>query len=411
VTLTTAKRNYPGVDQHGSGWRVRLSFNGQPYIETGFATEEDAIARRAELVKLRTAGLTPAAAPAEMTLAAAAEKLLIRKRTTVSRKTKRRLRASGIEWWERATRPWREGPFADLPLSLLRRDSIEDAHLERIAVAPKAGRDELDALKATLRHAAGRGARFDLAILEIERPALTPRTRLALDVAELELLADVAPDYARRLLLFAGTVGLRIGEMFTLTDDRIDLAAAEVFIPAALNKEGEDKWVALTPEEVTLLREQLLARAPGTPLVFPTKTGRPWRHFQFLRLVMHKARDRAAAAWLEQRGLPESASTPFDRLQPHDLRSTAATLMRDAGFAREDAAARLGHADSGELLDRIYDQGDRRARMRKAIAAHAPRGLRTTLAEPGTQPSLTTVAAGSAVAERGLNSAPGSLEG
>jgi hypothetical protein len=55
--------------------------------------------------------------------------------------------------------------------------------------------------------------------------------------------------------------------------------------------------------------------------------------------------------------------------------------MRDAGFSKEQAAARLGHADSGQLLDRIYDVGDRRARMRKAIDALAPEGLRAALAE------------------------------
>ena len=52
----------------------------------------------------------------------------------------------------------------------------------------------------------------------------------------------------------------------------------------------------------------------------------------------------------------------MDRLKPHDLRATAITLMRDAGFTREQVVARVGHADDGELIERIYDRGDRRAR-------------------------------------------------
>src|SRR5262249_5278014 len=152
---------------------------------------------------------------------------------------------------------------------------------------------------------------------------------------QLELMAAKAPEYARGLLLYTGTAGHRIGEVFTLTEDRVDLAEATVFVPAHLNKEGVDKVVDLTPEEVSVLRAQLLSRAPGTSLVFPTKTGRPWRHFQFLRLVWYKARDRAAEAWRETEGLHEDAPTPFDGLQPHDLRATAATLMRDAGMPRE----------------------------------------------------------------------------
>ena len=385
----------PGVDKHGSGYRVRMRFGAHRHTETGLPTPDAANARAITLRAMRDAGLTPTQAPKELSLQEATEALLTRKRTTVSRKTKRPLRASGIAWWERATRPWREGEFARLPLSLLRSDQIEDALLARAASAAKTARDEQDALKATLRYAAQRGGRFDQALLTMERIQVTSRQRVALSVDELDLLAVKAPEYARRMLLFKGTTGMRIGELFTLVDSRVDLAGRTVFVPAALCKEGVDKFIDLTAEETALLREQLLARAPGTPLVFPTKTGRPWRHFQFLRLVWYKARSRAATSWRERERLPEEAETPFDSIQPHDLRATAATMMRDAGFSKEQAAARLGHADSGQLLDRIYDVGDRRARMRKAIDALAPHGLRAALAEPTPQPSAKPAAEGS----------------
>jgi integrase len=385
----------PGVDRHGAGYRVRVRFGDHRHTETGFPSADAANARVIVLKAMKDAGLTPAAIPREQTLREAAEALVARKRTSVSRKTKRRLRASGIEWWDRATRPWREGEFADLPLSLLRRDRVEDAILERAATVAKSARDELDGLKATLRYAGGRGLRFDPALLAIERPATAPRRRVALTVTQLELLAECAPGYATRMLLFKGTVGARIGELFTLSDDRVDLEGRAIMIPADLCKEGVEKTIDLTAEEVTLLREQLLARAAGTSLVFPTRTGRPWRHYQFLRLVWYKARERAADVWRQQERFAITAPTPFDGVQPHDLRATAATLMRDAGFTREQAAARLGHADTGQLLDRIYDVGDRRARMRKAIDEFAPNGLRAALAEPIPRPSARPVAAGS----------------
>jgi integrase len=353
------------------------------------------------------AGMVPTQTTPELTLREAAEALLTRKRTTVSRKTKRPLRKSGIEWWERATQPWRDGEFAKLPLSLLRCDWVEDAILARASTTPKSARDEQDALKATLRYAAQRGGRFDQALLTLDRIQVTHRQRVALTVAELDLLAAHAPEYARRMILFDGTTGMRIGELFSLVDSRVDLAGRTVFVPAELCKEGADKFVELTGEETAILREQLLARPPRTPLVFPTKTGRPWRHFQFLRLVWYKARSRAATTWREREGLPEDADTPFewrvnkcgelivDGVQPHDLRATAATMMRDVGFSKEQAAARLGHADSGQLLDRIYDVGDRRVRMRKAIDALAPQGLRAALAEPTPQPAANPAAEGS----------------
>jgi integrase len=375
VTTSTAKL-LPGVDQHGAGYRCRLSFGGDPYIETGLATADAANARILELKELRRLGLPPSAAPADRTLAEAAQAFLARKQVSGRGRT---LRARGLEHWRRACKPWLDGEHAETPLKLLRRHPLERTILARAAAAPTSARNELQALKAVLRYAADPD--LDQSILTIEPIAVTHRTRKALTVDQLELLASQAPEYARRMLLLAGTAGFRIGELFTLTDDRLDLHAGTALVTAELAKERLAKQVALDAEEILLLREQLLARAPGTRLVFPTATGRPWRYGQFHKLVWAKACDRAADVHRDEHGLAETDPTPFDDLTPHDLRSTAATLMRAAGFTREEAADRLGHVDSGELLDRVYDQGDRGARAQKAIAAKAPLGLRATLAE------------------------------
>jgi hypothetical protein len=101
-------------------------------------------------------------------------------------------------------------------------------------------------------------------------------------------------------------------------------------------------------------------------------------------------RDEADESLLDKDGRPI-----FDRLEPHDLRATAITLMRDAGFSKNQTAARVGHTDSGELIDRIYDRGDRRARagVRAAIDSLAPQGIRAALAEEPPQPSASPVAA------------------
>ena len=388
MTMTTVL--LPGVDEHGSGFRVRVRFgNGARIIEI-HPSADAANARLLELRRLRDAGLTPALAPVEQTLAEAVAALRTRKQTTVSRKTRRPLRARTLEWWQRITEPWLAEPYGSLPVSLLSRNAVEDYVLARAVEAAKSAGDELYGLKAVLRLARERGSRIDERILALEPVTRETRTRLALDVHELELLAACAPDYARRFLLFKGTVGCRINELFTLTVDCVDLPGGAIFIAAEFAKEGVEKWIELTREEVALLREQLLARAAGSPLVFPTRTGLPWRHYQFLRLVWYKARSRAAVCWRAEHGLAGDAPTPFDGLQPHDLRATAVTLMRDAGIPREDAAARIGHADSGELLERIYDQGDRRRRVRRALDTRAPYGLRASLAEGEARPSMTS---------------------
>lgn len=389
MTVTTAEHLEPGVDRHGSGYRVRVKFPriGR-YVETGIATRDAANRRSLELRELRAEGLTPAAAPLEQTLREAADALLARKRVTGR---KRPLRPAGLKHWEKSLKPWREGPFADTPLSMLRRDRLEDAILVRAAAHPTSGRNELEALKATLTYAGNRGARFDARILTIDPLRVeVEREGKAIPLDVLDRLVAAAPAYARNLIELDSTVGCRIGELWTLTDDRVDLEERFLFVPAELCKEGRDKWVPLTRDECALLRRQMIARPAGTRLVFPKKQGGPWReHSHFHRLVWGKACRRAADKWRDELGLLEGSPTPFDDLLPKDLRSTAATLMRDAGFSREEAADRLGHADSGKLLDRVYDKGDRLERGRRTIDRVAPDGIRATLAEPARRRSVT----------------------
>jgi hypothetical protein len=53
----------------------------------------------------------------------------------------------------------------------------------------------------------------------------------------------------------------------------LDLDAGTMPIPEELAKNKTEHRVYLTSIEVVLRREQLVARAPGTPLVFPTPEG------------------------------------------------------------------------------------------------------------------------------------------
>ena len=202
----------------------------------------------------------------------------------------------------------------------------------------------------------------------------------------------MAPTYGSRLLRLPSTTGMRIGELFSLTEHHLDLSGRSLFVPAELCKERRDKTIPLFADEVALLREQLLARAPGTALVFPTKTGRPWRYGQFHKLIWSKARQRAELVWAgEHPGEPN----PFVGLTAHSLRSTAADLMRNAGLAPELAAARLGHADGGALLLSNYrnveaqalrEEMDRIGSLRAALEGDAdespPTSSRPSTATP-----------------------------
>jgi integrase len=308
---------------------------------------------------MRSAGIRSTPPDRLPTLAEASESFLARKRISGKRGP---LSPKGILYYEHSSRPWREGQFSSLPLDLLDRGSIEDAVLERASKHAVSARNELQILKAILLYAQGRGHRFDPALLTIE-PVATPRhEKRALSADELEFLAAYAPSYAFRLVLLAGTTGNRINELFTLTDDRVDLANRTLTIPAELCKERRTKVIPLTEEETSLLREQLLARAPGTSLVFPKRHGSLWRYSAFQRLVWAPMLRDASRAWEKETETP----SPFEGITCHDLRRTAVGLMRASQIPVELAAERLGQSDGGALLlqsYRVVRDGETRAAL------------------------------------------------
>jgi len=427
--VTTSATRYPGIDRHGDKYRVRVLFPA-PYgrFPVLYDTLDEAIVGRAELRRRRKLGLPPTDEAGDETLAAACATL---------ERQKRKLTPAGRAYWKRSLKPWAEGPFAATPLSLLRRAPLEDALDDRAAVAPTSARNERQALIAALELAGERGATFDPAILRIQPVEVAPRVRRALTAAELEFFAARVPAIGRRLVLLQGTVGNRIDELFGAEPAHV--RGDVLYVPAANCKEGVDKEIPLTPEERELAEEQLgglrvvgssptaglPARPPGSPWLFTTAGERVydsgkvvrtaqgptrWRHPQYDRLVWQPAVRAAAADWRAEHGLADvvvagrvvPAPTPFEWfvdpssapadarrradddgrrwITTHDLRATAVTMMRDLGLARDIAAARVGHADRGELIDAVYDKGSRSARVGRALAEAAPAGMRAALA-------------------------------
>jgi integrase len=400
----------PGVDRHGNGFRVRMRFGAHRHTEM-FSDPDRANARVLELKELRANNLLPASAPEDPTLAEVADVLLKRKASRISPKTGRKLRQTTIDWWARIVTPWAD-EFGTLRVSQLRQPAVEDVIAELALTAVPEANARLTGIKAVLRLAESRGATVDRSILVLEEIPHAPRERVALTADELEFFTARAPEHGRRMLLFKGTVGNRWSELATLVDERFDADARTIFVPAGLCKEAVDKTIDLTVEEIQLVREQQLARATGARHIFCTATGLSWksRYPEWHRKVWSKTVVKAARDWRALHGLDDDDDTPFewrlrdenddplvddigkpvfDRLEPHDLRATAITLMRDSGFTKEQTASRVGHADSGQLIDRIYDRGDKRTRagVRAAIDSLAPKGIRAALFEPRPRPS------------------------
>lgn len=172
---------------------------------------------------------------------------------------------------------------------------------------------------------------------------------IALTEAELIALADKAhevhDDYGptmRAIVLFAGYVGIRPGELFGLKHDDLDLKAGEANIRRAIvngrettPKNGKARTVTVPPAARDALRS--MPRRVDTDHVFTSVTGR--------RL----SRGSLLWAWKEVRSAAGRGGMDF-----YELRHCCATLLLERGVSHADVAIQLGHTDGGALVMSTY---------------------------------------------------------
>lgn len=253
-----------------------------------------------------------------------------------------------VKFNERSSKIW--APFRHVELPALRRAPVEDFIAERASKYPRSAKNELEFLKRLLRDARGRGHRIDEGVFSIPPIKHTPRRGRALTVDQLYELASWVPEHSKRLVLLAGMVGARQRVWFEMTDDLLDLRAGTLTIPDWLSKNRLEHCIYLNDLEVVLFREQLMARAPGTALVFPTPTGRQWTESGFRERVWSKA---VKAAVTNDERKPGQRSA-FESFNFHLLRHTACSLMAIAGMDPAVASERASHTDGGALFLKRY---------------------------------------------------------
>jgi integrase len=313
----------------------------EPYPARTLRTKEDAERVELELKRRKALGEHFQAAP--ITLGEAMDGTLARLRATGNPS------ASWMALNELAARAWE--PLRAHRVSALRRAQIEDMTQERAAVHRKSAKVELEFLKRVLREAKARGQRVDPAIFEIPAVKHKPRQGRALSVSQLYEFASWFPEHVSRMILVAGMVGPRQRVWFSLTDGMLDRKARTMTIPASLAKSRREHCIYFNDLEATLIREQLLARTPGTSLVFPTLEGKAWTANRFRDRVWLQAVEAAKKNDPERRN---GAASVYDGFTFHMLRHTAASLMALAGFDPAAAAERLEHNDGGALFLRTY---------------------------------------------------------
>lgn len=153
----------------------------------------------------------------------------------------------------------------------------------------------------------------------------------------------------RAMLATMCFAGLRLGELLELTWRDVDLAAGRLRIGRAKTDAGI-RDVRLQP----VLRDELasLKAARGhvgsDALVFGTSEGRPFGASNVRRRVL------APAVALADERLEQAGETPLpDRLTPHALRRTFASILVAVGTDPAAVMAEMGHTDPSLTL-RIY---------------------------------------------------------
>jgi integrase len=253
-------------------------------------------------------------------------------------------------------------PLRSRPVPELRRDEVEDLLTGVASRAPRRAQMACGLVKAVLRAAQERGQFVDVAIFRIERPRVHEREPVLLDLDQVDELASWMPEHIRRVVPFAALTGMRAGELLSLRDAQLDLRHGDLWIPRGKTAAARRR-VILPAEAVTLLREQLLARAPGVKtneerlrieLVFAAWGGGV---FDRNRLMERHFRPAAVAAGLGTftvRHENGKRREHYDGPTLHDLRHTAISLMATAGWRPEHIAEQVGHTDGGVLILRRY---------------------------------------------------------
>ncbi len=213
---------------------------------------------------------------------------------------------------------------------------------------------------ATLRLPGSEGRKRIIALTELELGAL----------AEQALKAWPDDGWAwsyRAMILFAGYVGLRPGELFAL--ERANVAGDLCLIEQALDsksgligptKNGRARTVTVPPVARDAIAD-LPRNASG--LLFESPRGQMWRQ------PSHHHR------WKVVRAMEGRPGLDF-----YELRHAAATFLLERGMTPSDVAVQLGHTDGGRLVQTLYGHPSETAARERLLACwEEPTDVRSPL--------------------------------
>ena len=236
--------------------------------------------------------------------------------------------------------------LGDRPIGSIRRSEIQAWVKERSGVLAPGSVELVYRWVATIFKAAV-GDRLITAspCVRINLPKHERGEVVPLAVDAVEALAAAMPPRCRALVVFAAGTGLRQGECFGLSVDRVDFLRRQVRVDRQLvgvpefgppKSQAGFRTVPMPGVVTEALAAHLASFGPGPDgLVLPNGRGAPLR-----RNVMGDAWHRAAA----RAGLPPGATF-------HDLRHFYASLLIAHGCSVKAVQRRLGHQSAMETLD------------------------------------------------------------
>lgn len=183
-----------------------------------------------------------------------------------------------------------------------------------------------------------------------------------LSVAQVGALTEAIPPRYRALVVLGAGCGLRQGEAFGLSADRVDFLRRTVRVDRQLSlvtgppvlappkTTSSNRTVPLPAQVAEALAAHMAGFEPTSGgLLFSGSTGQPIRRNAW-SAIWHPAVERA--------GLPSGATF-------HDLRHHYASLLIDAGLSVVAVSRLLGHKDATTTLDTYshwWPESDERAR-------------------------------------------------
>jgi integrase len=191
-------------------------------------------------------------------------------------------------------------------------------------------------------------------------PKVSKKRVQPISTQDLAAIVRRMPARHQALVIMAAGTGLRQGELFGLTIDRLDLAGRTVRVDRQMvNVNGREPYfappkseasvrVVPLPASVVDALEHHLAHHPTKSLVFTNASGAPLRRSAF---------------WTEWNRAIRQAELPHIRF--HELRHYYASLLIRHGESVKTVQARLGHASASETLDtysHLWPDSDDRTR-------------------------------------------------